>query len=309
MQVLDRLDHDVFCGGFDWIVAAAVESGAMDQRLANDALAFSLSGPALAAGPDLWLSYGEEYIFAASAAFLDAKFERLITVLSLIPIKILQAAEIIATKVNTTGFGKKQSIHDIFKEGKKGLQKRLPAIKVLCGFLMSNKHGFDGQIGVTPSETEQRYKIIRDRNKERRTYHSVPMSVIKDYILPPIDGISAESKCNIFINKNQPDKSYDVILEGSWRAISIASYLLNEATKSKAGDNRYLGEPDDIKIARDSNQGNIQAKSYPGLLRMNMIQDGWQSTIQSKVSTQAIWGRKTGGKCCVPGKKIGRAHV
>jgi len=302
-EVLERLNHDIFCGGFDWIVAAAVESRAMDQQMANNAKAFSVSGPILAVGPDLWLTYGEEYVFAACAAFLDAKFEILIKALSLIPIKILQAAEMIATSIKRTGFGKKSLIHSpIYQGGHKGLQDRIPSIKILCAFLMSNKQGLDGQMATIASETALRYSIIRDRNKERRIYHNVPMSVIKDSILPHIDGVSAESKCNIFINKNQLNQLYDIILEGSWRAISIASYLLKEATKDEPGNDHKLVEPNDARISTGCDQNNIQGKGQPGLLQMNMIQDGWMGTIQSEVSNQSVWGRKTGGKCCVPGK-------
>jgi len=300
LEILECLNYDVFCGGFGWIVAAAVESGAMDQRLANTVLDFAISGPVLAAGQDLWLTYGEEYIFTACAAFLDAKFENLITALSLIPIKVLQTAEIIASSLKKTGFGRKHlANHPIVKQGKKGLQDRLPAIKALCAFLMSNKQGV---ASILPSETELRYKIIRDRNRERRIYQKVPISSMKDSVLPSIDGISAESKCKIFINKNQMSMAYDIVLEGSWRAISIASYLVKEVTKTESSEQHPLGEPIDQRGNSYENQNTIQTKGEPGTLQMNMIQDGWSGTIQSEVSNQAVWGRKTGGKCCVPGK-------
>ncbi len=303
LEVLERLNYDVFCRGFGWIVAAVVESGAMDHRLAKITLDFAISGPVLAAGQDLWLTYGEEYIFTACAAFLDAKFENLITALSLIPIKVLQTAEMISASLNKIGFGRKHlANHPIVKQGKKGLQDRLPAIKALCAFLMSNKQGMGGQVSIQPSETELRYKIIRDRNRERRIYQNVPMSSMKDAVLPSIDGISAESKCNIFINKNQIGQAYDIILEGSWRAISIASYLLKEVTKGESNEQHALGEPIDQRGNKHEDQNTIQAKGQPGMLKMNMIQDGWSGTIQSEVSNQAVWGRKTGGKCCVPGK-------
>jgi len=63
-----------------------------------------------------------------------------------------------------------------------------------------------------------------------------------------------------------------------------------------------LGEPVDPRASASHDQNNIQAKGEPGLIQMNMVQDGWSGTIQSEVSSQAVWGRKTGGKCCVPGK-------
>ena len=302
-EVLERLDYDIFCGGFGWIVAAAVESGAMDQRLANITLEFAISGPVLAAGQDLWLTYGEEFIFTACAAFLDAKFENLITALSLIPIKVLQTAEIIASSLKKSGFGKKHlGNHPIVKEGVIGLQNRLPAIKALCAFLMSNKQGLNGQVSIRPSETELRYKIIRDRSRERRIYQNVQMTAMNDFILPSIDGISAESKCNIFINKNQVSMTYDIVLEGSWRAISIASNLLKEVTKGGSNEHHLLGEPIEQRGNQNEDYSSFQAKGQPGMLRMNMVQEGWSETIQSEVSNQTVWGRKTGGKCCVPGK-------
>jgi len=297
LEVLERLKYDVFFGGFRWIVAAAVESGAMEQRLANMTLAFAISGPVLAAGQNLWLTYGEEYIFTACAAFLDAKFEHLITALSLIPIRVLQTAEIIAASLKKNGFGRKHLVaHPIAKEGKKGLEDRLLAMKTLCTFLMSNKQGLNGQVSLRPSETKLRYKIIRDRNKERRIFQNVPQTLISASILPSIDGVCAESKCNIFINKNHLNTSYDIILEGSWRAISIATYLLKEVTKAQ------LRDPVEQKGNIDTDQSKIQAKGEPGMLQMNMIHDGWSGTIQSEASSQGFWGRKTGGKCCVPGK-------
>ena len=298
LEVLEKLNYDVFFGGCSWILAAAVESGAMDEKLAKTTLEFAISGPVLAAGQDLWLTYGEEYIFTACAAFLDAKFENLITALSLIPIKVLKTAEIIASSLKKTGFGRKNLIdHPVLKQGIRGLQDRLPAIKSLCAFLMSNKMGMSRQVTVRPSETELRYKIIRDRNRERRIFQNVPSAVIKDSVIPSIDGISAESKCSIFVNKNPMGMTYDIVLEGSWRPISIASYLLKEVTKA----NYALGVPVEQRGNRHE-EPNIQAKGEPGTLKMSMIQDGWSGTIQSEVSNQTVWGRKTGGKCCIPGK-------
>lgn len=302
-ELLDKLNYDIFCVGFDWIIAAAGESRAIDREILINAKAFSVSGPILSVGPDLWLTYGEKYIFVACAAFLDAKFENLITVLSLIPIKVLQAAELIAESIKKTGFGKKSFMNNpaLYQKGHKGLHDRIPTIKTTCAFLMSSKR-LGGQMVMIPSERALRYNIIRDRNNERRVYHNVPMSLIKASIISCIDGMSAESKCNIFINKNHFSKSYDLILEGSWRSISIASYLLEEKTKVDSGNHYQLSNPEDTRVTSTSDHNKARAKGQPGLLQMNMVQDGWVSTIQSEVSNQAVWGRKTGGKCCVPGK-------
>jgi serine/threonine protein kinase len=296
VEVLDRLSHDFSTFGFQWVAAAAKESAGLDKKLVDNALAFSLSGALLAAGPDLWLVYGEKYIFAASAAFLDANIQNLCVTLSLIPIKIFQAAEMIATSVKSTGYGKKHvQGHPLFKVGKKGLEVHLPHIKNMCAMMMGNNLG----LSVTPSERDQRYKIIRARNKERRTYLGIQKALIRDFILPAIDGVAAESNCGIYIDKNQLGDVYDITIEGSWRAIAIASHLL---IKTVGGENK-LGRPVEKKTHPEMDLGSIQAKRNPGVLKMKWIEDGWSQTIQSKISNQTTsWNRKTGGRCCVPAK-------
>lgn len=301
-EVLEKLDYDVFCRGFTWIFAAAVDSGSMDRKVAKNALVFSFSGPVLALGPDLWLTYGVEYVFAAAASFLNAKLESLCTALSLIPIKVFQAAEIVANSLKNTGFRKRHQSHPLVKEGKTGLQNSLTGIKIACANLMSRKSQGVEQSSAS-SETQQRYKIIGNRDKERRVYRGVPPGTIQDCILPSIDGICAESNCSIFINNSQCDGSYHLVLEGSWRAVSIASFLLREAVKDDTDNvNTWLDSPMEEMSNMKKDNGAIQAKRQPGLLQMNAIDDGWSGTIQSHVSNQTAWARKIGGKCCVPGK-------
>jgi hypothetical protein len=79
---------------------------------------------------------------------------------------------------------------------------------------------------IKVSETEQRYKIIGNRSKERRTYLGIQRKVIHDSVLPAIDTICEESDSSLYIDKNQLGDVYDIVLEGSWRAISVASFLL-----------------------------------------------------------------------------------
>ena len=293
-EILETLDYDVFWRGFDWIVAAATEAGGMEETLASDALTFSVSGPVLAAGSDLWLTYGAEYVFAAAAGFLDAKLKTIFAALSLIPFKAFQAAEIITDSIKITGMGKKHSSHPLFKAGTAGLKGHLPRIKMTCALCMT------GIAVEATSETEQRYRIIGERDRQRRLFRDVQGSIIKDFILPALDGISAESKCSIFVELNSQPGLHDIVLEGSWRALSIASYLLEQSIKGQC----RLTEAMDDGAADSNSKSNIQSKGHPGLLQMKKIEtaDAWEGTIQSKVSNQSFWGRKTGGKCCVPGK-------
>ena len=63
-----------------------------------------------------------------------------------------------------------------------------------------------------------------------------------------------------------------------------------------------LGRPVDRKTHPNTSIGSIQAKGEPGIFMMKQIEDGWSGTIQSEICNQSSWGRKTGGRCCVPGK-------
>jgi Protein kinase domain/SET domain len=295
-EVLHTLSYDVFWRGFDWIVSASIEAGKTDQRLAMEALKFAYSGPMLAAGADLWLTYGAEYVYAAAAGFLDARLEGIFSSLSLIPFKVHQAAEIVSSSMRNTSFGKIQSSHPIFKEGKKGLSNRLPLIKEICAKCMTAF--VPGYQMDQMSEKEQRYRLVGQQNKGRVVFKGVDPEIIKTSILPALDGIVAESNCSIYLEQDEVSGSEQIILEGSWRALSIASYLLQQEVEGKC---HLVAAPNEKP---SSGQSSVQAKVHPGQLWMTRIEtaDGWADTIQSKLSTETFWGRKTGGKTCVPAK-------
>ncbi len=295
-EILETLSYDIFWRGFDWIVSAVIEAGKLDSKLAKDALKFSVSGPVLAAGPDLWLTYGAEYVFAASAGFLKANLKGLFSTLALIPFKVNQAVDIIFASMKNTSFGKVQSSHHLFQEGKKGLAKRLTPIKEICAECMSSF--IPGYQLDQMSEKEQRYRLLGQQNKVRRVFKGLNVDLIKQEILPALDGIGAESNCSIYLEQAETSGVEHIILEGSWRALSIATFLLQRAVEGR-------GQLIQVDSQNPANlQGSIQAKGQPGILQMKKIEtaDGWAETIQSQLSTQVFWGRKTGGKSCVAGK-------
>lgn len=294
-EVLDTLNYDVFWRGFDWILSASVEGGQLDGPLAKEALRFAYSGPVLAAGADLWLTYGAEYVFVATAGFLDARLDDIFAAMSLIPFKVHQAAEIIFSAMRNTSFSKILSPHPVLKEGKKGLSSRLPRIKDICA---RNMTAFvPGYSMEKMSEKEQRYRLLGQQNKSRRIFKGVDPEIVTTSILPILDGIEAESNCSIYLEREDVTGVENIILEGSWRALSIATYHLQQAVSGRC----ELFASDNIKA---STQSSIQAKCEPGQLWMKKIEtaDGWADTIQSKLSTEVFWGRKTGGKTCVPAK-------
>jgi len=301
-EILHVLDFDVFWRGTEWITTAAIEGAGFSEPMTTDALAIACSGPVLAAGSTLWLKYGIEYVFAAAAGFLHANLPALFQALNLIPLQVYQAAELIAESVKFSPPSKRGPTHALFDGGRESLLGHVPRIKDVCVKCMT-LGGF-GQQGISAtSEADKRYRLIGSRDCRRHAIHGVPRKIMKERILPIIDGASAESKCNIYIGESATSDADDIVLEGSWRALAIAERLLM-ASASIVSPNA-LPAVVDISVELDIlTKSKLQAKVEPGLLEMKNIHtsDGWNETIQSEVLGSSSWGRKTGGKICVAGK-------
>jgi SET domain len=302
-EILKLLDYDVFNRGTDWMLAAAVDVAGLSVSLANEALSFISSGPVLSAGSALWLKYGVEYVFAAAAGFLNAELKNLFPALSLIPLKVSHAAEIIVESMKEIPTSKRSSTHPLFEQGKENLRQQLPRIKEICFTCMTSALG--QQELPMSSEAEQRFRLIASRDCRRYAIRGVHRSLVKDLILPIVDGTSAESNCNIYIGESAVPESEELVLEGSWRAVAIAEYLLRSSVVNKSNGS-LIELPPSVDISPPqallAQQNRVQAKLKPGLLNMGNIIDGWTGTIQSEVSGATSWGIKTGGKICVTGK-------
>ena len=298
-EILATLEYDVFWRGADWILAAATEAGQIAEPLAKNAFELALSGPVLAAGPTLWLKYGAEYVFAAVAGFLSIDLENLVTALSLIPLKVSQAAEIIANSIKVGHAGRKSGAHSFFTGGSEALVKQVPFIRETCGLIP----------GVTmhnaASETGRMYEIISRRDNRQRIFRGVNGSLVRERIVPYIDGICAESNCKIFVGESANGGDHDIILQGSWRALAIAEHLVMSTSEMPMSDGSCTLPPPVDGFADREFSTSMQAKVHPGLMSMSAVHtnDGWKGTIQSKVLDDGTsWGKKLGGKCCVAGK-------
>jgi hypothetical protein len=297
-EILFALEYDIFWCGADWIVAVAVEAGKVAEPMAQNAFELCLSGPVLAAGPTLWLKYGVEYVFAAVVGFLHTDLENLVIALSLIPLKVSQAADIIAKSVKASAVSKKGATPTFFTGGNETLQKQVPLIHEACITYMSKGIIPGASDSTATSESLKRHGIIGRRDNRQRMFRPVSSSLVRERIIPVIDGLSAESKCKIFVGESTSGGSEDIILQGSWRALAIAEQLLLsvcEGMLPPAVDG-YLDQ-----VLSTS----AQAKVDPGLMSTSAVYttDGWKGTIQSKILDEATsWGSKVGGKCCVAGK-------
>lgn len=305
-EILRLLNYDVFWKGVDWVSKAAEESGYLAGSMARKTLDLVLSGPVLAAGADLWLKYGTEYIFTAVAGFLAVDIEPLFEQLSLIPLKVSQAAQLVADSVEANGNSRK-SARSIFDGGTKSFLKNLSNIKSVCMMSMATNFNTSSRNKLTAAgETSVRYQLIGQRNNRRLTFKEISTTLLNEAITPVIDEICAESRCRIFVAESGKPGFEDVVLEGSWRALAIAEYLL-EASCAKAGGSL----PPPVDSLADDASSEFQSKTHSGWLAMNNVStsEGWEGTIQSKVVTGApTFGRKVGGKACVAGR-IQESHI
>eukprot|EP00934_Nitzschia_sp_Nitz4_P008455 Nitzschia sp. Nitz4//scaffold80_size88189//18388//23841//NITZ4_005082-RA/size88189-processed-gene-0.12-mRNA-1//1//CDS//3329558615//8445//frame0 len=292
-EILTSLSYDVFWKGFDHVLATAIDVGKLDPKMAKDIQTFSTTVPVLGAGADLWLSYGVDYIYTASAGFLGLDMTKLFSALSLIPLKVSRAAELISQSVQASHFGKILSSHPAFRDGKEGVENRYRDICKICADSMA-KFTSTGFPKDNLSEYEMRYQNLKQANRLRREFVGVPQKVVDESILPALAGICTESTCSAWLDCNE--QNCKIILEGSWRGLAMASKLLEEVVGKD-----YKLTAMDIGVNPLINQSSIQAKADPGLMQMQQIDasDGWGNAIQT---TQSHYGRRTGGKSCVPGK-------
>lgn len=307
-EILESLHYDVFWHDSDWIISAATGQGRMPSKFVQDVFAFIFSGPVLGCGSELWLKYGVEYIFSASALLLKAKVEYLVSALRLIALKVSQAAELLVESVRVgRPSGEKAKYPSILtsENGRLELEKRVPGIKETCNAIMmkvsTSGSAIANSLSVTASTVDQRYKLISDRSRRRCAIGGVPRALMKDQLLPVLDKVAAASSCSIFIRVNPVlAAAEDLILDGTWRAIAVAEHLLQ---RSIATD--FVLPPSVDASSEVRHQTSVQAKVDPGRILGCSIQTapGWEGTIQSMVSyDESLKGRRIGGKSCVAGR-------
>eukprot|EP00978_Attheya_sp_CCMP212_P012497 scaffold31180_cov44-Attheya_sp.AAC.1 len=206
-------------------MAAATGDGGIAEPLARNAMELALSGPVLAAGPTLWLKYGPEYAFAAMAGFISANLDSLFSALSLIPLKVSDAAELIANSVEVNSNFKKLASHrnhELLVDGKKTLLNNVPIIQQVCRQHMSSPQ----QSSLGSSPLAKNFEIIARRDRRRRVFQGIDSGLLKSRILKVLDGICVESKCRIYLEASASEGCDDIVIEGNWRALAIAEHLL-----------------------------------------------------------------------------------
>ncbi|KAL3817761.1 hypothetical protein ACHAXA_002405 [Cyclostephanos tholiformis] len=291
--VLSALNYDVFWPGVDWVINAVVGTKAMAEPLAENAMVLALSGHVLAAGPVLWLKYGPKYAFAAVAGFLSIDIEPLFPALSLQPLTVSHASELIYQSCKSLSRVKKsvvlQANHEMFGDSKVSqMGVTIQKIQKDCATYTSKHHGSQA-IDDSKFVSSPAYKEISERAKLRRVFLGVNDDCIEKMILPVLSRISVDSKCAIRFSPGLLERTNDIVLEGSWKALSIAEQQLCEiASLSPAVPyNQSSGAPTDGNVIK-------QSKNKPGLLDMKNIdgKHGWYGTFDEDT-------HNAGWKACV----------
>mmetsp|Transcript_29350 Transcript_29350/g.60883 ORF Transcript_29350/g.60883 Transcript_29350/m.60883 type:complete len:2232 (+) Transcript_29350:358-7053(+) len=330
-SVLTALNYDVFWPGVDWVVSAVVGSGAMSEPLAENTLKLALSGHVLAAGPILWLKYGSKYAFAAIAGFLSINIEPLFTALSLAPLSVSHAAELIYNSCQVLSKAKRStsslSRHELFSDGQaSSMGANIQKIQKDCSTYMSKCNGkvpSDSNFVSSPA-----YKAIAKRASIRKVFRGVRSETIEERILPIFGKICFESKCTIRFSEGIAEGTNDIVLEGGWKALSIAEHLVclaaalpppepvEEQTQSSlamsgsyaamSGSYAALSEVCTTQDFHPSKDGNTikQVKVQPGLLDMKEIYGkyGWEEDIVEFPCSGSSEIYDAGWKTCIAAK-------
>lgn len=294
-DILSAVQYDIFWKGTKWIKLAATHAGKMTKPHAAAVFDFAFSGPVLGAGAELWLKYGVEYVFAVAGAFLKADLEDLLPALSLIPLKVSQAATLL---VESARYGRASTFercsHPLLESGKERLEKYLPKIEQTCVEIMAKGR----RVSLVASAAEHRYRIIARQSRQYHAIRGIPRELVKQSILPVMEGVAAESSCRFYISESVVPNADDLILDGPWRAIATAYYLLR--TKMDG----FFTLPPMVDVTSESrDRPSEHAKVLAGFLKTHDILtgEGWKGTIQAENKDDAS-DRKVGGKCCVPSK-------
>jgi serine/threonine protein kinase len=312
--VLLSLNYDVFWTDVDWVINAIVGTNAMSEPIAQNTMTLALSGHVLAAGPMLWLKYGPKYAFAAIAGYLSLDLEKIFHALSLVPLTVSHAAELIYNSSQAMLKVKKNasyqsSKHEIFNE--MTMKSKYQQIQSDCAAYMNKNAGqifSDSNFVASPE-----YKAISHRARLRRVFKGVRSDVVEENLLPLLGKICFESNCNIRFSEGASEGTHDVVLEGNWKALAIAEHLFLLAVRSASppsapAPNSYAAMSNSYNsyIAQDFNlpsDGNDvkQVKVQPGLLGMSSVSDkfGWEGTVECATDYKSSEVYDAGHKTCI----------
>jgi len=320
-DIISTLKFDIFWSGTEWVTTFAVEAGQVAGALADSIMDLSLSGPSLAAGPQLWLKLGPEYVYVTIAALMSVNIEKLLSALSVSPVKLMTAMELMCNHILTQKSNKSRgvkSIHQIFNLEESVILSTKDDLKRLC----KNRLAF----GAKPATNQinyigplKQYEIISRRCRRRMILENVDYELLKKHIIPCFARVKAQSACNLYVEEGAEAGLENVILEGNWRALASAEKIIKQsiqrvdveidiaAKDAKDTDNSSDDSktPKSAKLSFQSIPNADSKSSYfqqyhgkydSGTIEMSALTSGkgW-----SGIESMGGWDGSTGGKSCI----------
>ena len=285
-EILQKLEYDVFFKDTRPILATLKASLTEKmEHFTSRVTSLAFSGQVLGAGSELWLKYGVECVLVACASLLGADVEPLVRALSLVPLHVVSAAELL---VENTKFGPPTTV-PFLKMSRGDAKKLLAPIQVKCGKMPT--------YGLPPPQAATSNALadsIARENQRQYVIRGIRNSDCRAYILPHLDKILTDSCCSIFIDPGQGMSSdtCDIILTGTWRAVALAEYALYNLVSGIEQANRIAqGYPESSEY---------NSKIRPGVLSTDGMQtsEGWGGTNHSLAWAHEK-GIRLGGKSCV----------
>lgn len=237
--ILETLEYDVFWKGTHAISQLA--TSALTSEQIESVWKMCWSGQVLSAGPELWLKYGVEYVFAASAGLLQMDLSRLLPALYVVPLKVSQATKLL---VESAKWGKPNS-------------KFSPSHPVaeLSTELLEQRAIIDNAVLSRPP----RRPISTLR--ERRTIQGLPMKEVTELIVPTLKELIRQSSVTVYLSGSAVTQSTQVTLEGSWKANAIAEQIIRDTLQFQAL------EPSKPDTSFDPLRFRLPMKKNPHLLK------------------------------------------
>ncbi|GAX20693.1 histone-lysine N-methyltransferase SETD2 [Fistulifera solaris] len=210
--IIDTLAYDVFWKGTCTIGRLCASVLAPEQ--VESIWKLVCSGQVLSAGPEVWLKYGIEYVFAACGVLLQMNLSLLLPALYLVPLKVSQAAVLL---VQSSKWGKLESklvpSHPIAELSVEELERRTIIDKVVLG---------------TPP------RRLLSTARERCLLQGIPMSDVAERILPVLKELTQQSSVTVYLSGDATTKNAQITLEGSWKAVAIAEHLMRDTLQSES---------------------------------------------------------------------------
>lgn len=295
-EILRALQYDVF-----WQDPTPVASEALfaflPAKQVDDIVSLAFCGQVLSAGPELWLSYGADYVLVAAVGFHDVDLGKVLPYMPVNPVLIEKAAQLMVKLTNyKSASSNKFPTHRYVEGGNAKLSSRLGRIQEMCRQVLRVNDRTSTIAGSTfSSPTLQRYKIIAERSRQQRTLHGIPYDKIEKILSPCLSQMRSESGASIFVSEAT------VVLGGHWKAMDTAEYMI-QGKLDGAGvcfQSRIVSDCD------SSNGSNLPVKKHPGLLSTHDIDvsGGWEAP---NAKLEALNGgnninKRIGGKGSVPG--------